>query len=72
MPKCFLYLARQLKQFSCWFVAIIAQMIIYVQGRERGAPKTDMQGREKEAHLKQRERKRREAERVENMCERNN
>ena len=41
MPKCFLYLARQLKQFSCWFVAIIAQMIIYVQGRERGATKTE-------------------------------
>ena len=37
MPKHFLYLARQLKQFSCWSVAIIAQMVIYMQGREREA-----------------------------------
>jgi hypothetical protein len=35
-------------------------MIIYARERER------------EAHLKQRERKRHEAERVENVCERNN
>ena len=41
MPKPFLYLAQQLKQFSCWSVAIIAQMIIYARERERGAPETE-------------------------------
>ena len=56
MPKHFLYLARQLKQFSCWSVAIIAQMVIYMQGRERerGGLETDMQGRERERERERR------------------